>query len=101
MKRDGRGGTEVSFMITCSEEERRWFEIGAYVAIIEGILISEIKRRRGKSGGEPRKRMGMEWKKLSRWAMPSPDHETMLRLRAGLFFSSPSRFPEAFLAISL
>ena len=28
MKRDGRGGTEVSVKITC-DEERRWFEIGA------------------------------------------------------------------------
>ena len=31
MKRDGRGGTEVSVKITC-DEERRWFEKGAYVA---------------------------------------------------------------------
>ena len=44
MKGDDRGGAEVSVNITC-EEENRWFEIGAYVAIMEIILISEIKRR--------------------------------------------------------
>ena len=38
-------GTEVSVKIAC-EEEKRWFEIGAYVAIMERMLISEIKRRK-------------------------------------------------------
>ena len=40
-----RGSTVVSVKITSDEEENRWFEIGAYVAIMEIILISEIKRR--------------------------------------------------------
>ena len=44
MKRYGRGGTEVSVKITCKKKKKGWFE----VAITEGILISEIKRRRGK-----------------------------------------------------
>ena len=29
VKRDGRGGTEVSVKITCDDEEKGWFEIGA------------------------------------------------------------------------
>lgn len=48
MKRDGRGVTEVSVKITCDEEEIRWFEMGAYVAIVGKTLISEIKRREDK-----------------------------------------------------
>ena len=49
--RDVRGGTEVSVKITC-DEERRWSQIGSYVAIIKEILISEIRRRRGKGREE-------------------------------------------------
>ena len=47
MKRDDKGGIEVSVKNT-RDEEIIWFEIGAQVAIKEGIVISEIKRRRGK-----------------------------------------------------
>ena len=39
----------------------------------------EKERRRGEE----------EW---SRWAVPSPPHGTMLMLRAGVFYGSPSRF---------
>ena len=31
--------------------------------------------------------------------MPSPDHETMSMLRAGVFYGSASRFPVPFLAM--
>lgn len=44
----GRGGTRVSVKITCEEEERTGFETDAYVAIMEGNVISEVKKRRGK-----------------------------------------------------
>ena len=61
MKRDGRGGTEVSVKISCEEEEKRWCEVGAYVAIMAGVLISEIKRRRKREerrGVERRRKRG-------------------------------------------
>ena len=59
MKTGGRGGTEVSVKITCCEEEKRWFEIGAYVAIMEGILISDIKRRKRGKDEKGRSRNGV------------------------------------------
>ena len=58
-----------------------------------------MRRSGGVESGDERE----EWRreKKSRWGMPSPDHETMPMLRAGVFYSSPSRFPEPFLAMSL
>ena len=53
VKRDGRGGTEMSVKITREKEENRRFEIGAYMAIMERILIAETKKRR-----EERRRKG-------------------------------------------
>lgn len=46
VKRYGRGGTGVSVKISCGKEQRKLFEIGAYVAIVEIILISETRRRK-------------------------------------------------------
>ena len=40
------------------EKENIRFEIGAQVAIMEGILISEIKRRREKARGQ-----GEKWRR--------------------------------------
>lgn len=54
-------GTEVSVNHICDEEEKRWFEAGSYMAIMDRRLISETKRRRGvkKRGVERRvKRRG-------------------------------------------
>ena len=48
------------------------------------------ENRKGK-----RKRTGEEW---TRWAVPSPDHDMIPTLRAGVFYGSPSRFPVPFLA---
>ena len=53
MKRDGGGGTEVSVKITCKKKKKDGMTKGAYVAIVEYILTSEIKRR-GRSGGMER-----------------------------------------------
>ena len=71
------------------------------VATIEGIFISEIKRRRsgGVESGERE-----EWRRVIEVGDATnhpPDHETMPMLRAGLSYSSPSRFPEPFLAMNL
>ena len=41
---------KASVNITCEEEKRR-FEIGAHVAILETMLISEIKRREKETSG--------------------------------------------------
>lgn len=59
VKRGGTGGTEVSAKITC-KTKKKCFEIVAYVAIMEGILSSEIKRRRESRG--KRRKGGVEEK---------------------------------------
>ena len=60
MKRDERGGTEVSVKIDhLRRRKNRLAIIDAYGAIMERILISEIKRRRGKE------RRGQEEKIMS------------------------------------
>ena len=51
---------EVSVKITRKEEGNRWFEIGAYVAIVEGMLKSEIKRR---NRGDEKERRTVEEKR--------------------------------------
>ena len=59
MKRDERGGTEVSVNIDHLRRRKNRLAIDAYGAIMERILISEIKRRRGKE------RRGQEEKMMS------------------------------------
>ena len=67
----------MSVTITC-DEEITWFERRA-------LMWPNVEKRE---------------RERERWAMPSPDHEAMLILRAGVLYSSPSRFPEPFLGMS-
>ena len=73
-----RGGTEVSVDITCCEEERRWFESGAYVAKI-------WKRRRVTEVGD---------------AVPRR-HGTMPTLRADVLYESGCTSRPADLSIAI
>lgn len=59
VNRGGRGRTEMFVKITCEKEEDIWCEVGAYVAVMERMLISEI-RRKGKMEREKTERSRVE-----------------------------------------